>query len=124
MTTIILVVDDEDPIRELVTGLLEDEGYRVVGARHGAHALELALAEPPALVLTDLMMPIMDGATLCRRLKDYPQTQTVAVVVMTASGRAAAEASGAAAYITKPLDLDALLELVARHAEPSANSNH
>jgi CheY-like chemotaxis protein len=121
--TIILVVDDEDPIRELVTRLLEDEGYRVVGARHGGHALELALAQPPALVLTDLMMPVMDGATLCRRLKDYPQTQSVSVVVMTASGRAAAEASGATAFIAKPLDLDALLELVARHAEPSANSD-
>jgi CheY-like chemotaxis protein len=118
----ILVVDDEDPIRELVTGLLEDEGYRVVGARHGGHALELALAEPPALVLTDLMMPVMDGATLCRRLKEYPQTQPVAVVVMTASGRAAAVASGAEAFLTKPFDVDALLELVARHAGPPASS--
>ena len=123
MTTIILVVEDEDPIRQLVCELLEAEGYRVLEARHGAHALELALQECPALVLTDIMMPIMDGAALCRQLKNHPQTRSVPVVAMTAAGQTTAAASGADAYLTKPFDLDGLLALVARYAGPPASGS-
>jgi CheY-like chemotaxis protein len=120
VTTIILVVEDEDPIRELVRGLLEGEGYDVREARHGAYALELAHQQPPALVLTDLMMPVMDGTLLCHQLKSDLATQAIPIVVMTASGRAAAEACGADAYVAKPFDVDDLLDLVTRYAGPPA----
>jgi len=116
VTTIILVVEDEDPIRELVRGVLVDEGYAVSEAANGAAALELARREQPALVVTDLMMPVMDGAALCHALKADPRTRSVPIIVMTASGRKAAAESGAAAYLGKPFDLDCLLQLVTRYA--------
>jgi CheY-like chemotaxis protein len=68
------------------------------------------------------MMPVMDGTALCRALKDDPQTRPVPVIVMTGSGRTAAEASGADAYLSKPFDADLLLRLVARYAGPAASS--
>ena len=116
MTTPVLVVEDEEPIRELVRGLLVDEGYPVIEAANGAAALELARREHLALVLTDLMMPVMGGAALCRALKGDPQTRSVPVIVMTASGQTAAAQSGADAYLRKPFDLDRLLDLVTRYA--------
>jgi CheY-like chemotaxis protein len=118
VTTIILVVDDEHPIRLFVREVLEDEGYRVVEARHGGHALELALQQRPALVLTDVMMPVMDGTVLCRELKAHPQTRAVPVVAMTAAGQTIAAATGADAYLTKPFEVDVLLDLVTRYAGP------
>jgi CheY-like chemotaxis protein len=121
---IILVAEDEDPIRELVRGLLTDEGYQVLDAPNGARALELARWQRPALVLTDLMMPVMDGTTLCRALKSDPQTCPVPIIVMTASGPTAAAASGADAYLLKPFDLDLLLQLVARHAGSPFSGPH
>ena len=124
MTVIVLVAEDEDPIRELVRGLLTDEGYHILVVPNGARALELARRQRPALVLTDLMMPVMDGTTLCRALKSDPQTCAVPIVVMTASGSTAAAASGADAYLLKPLDLDLLLRLVARHVGPPASGPH
>jgi CheY-like chemotaxis protein len=124
VTVIVLVVDDEDPIRELVRGLLMDEGYQVLDAPNGAVALELARQHQPGLVLTDLMMPVMDGTTLCGKLRSDPQTTSVPVIVMTASGPTAAAASGADAYLIKPFDLDLLLELVARYTSGSPNGSY
>ena len=117
--TSVLVVDDEAPIRQLVTGVLEDEGYRVRQACHGAQALALALQESPDLVLTDLMMPVMTGADLIRQLKNNAATRRVPIVLMTAVGRAAAEAHDADAVLTKPFELDALLALVAHYTGPA-----
>ena len=116
--TSILVVDDEATIRGLVTGVLEDEGYSVLQACHGAQALALALQASPDLVLTDLMMPVMNGADLVRQLKTHAATHTVPIVLMTAAGRAAAEEHDADAVLTKPFELDALLALVAHYTRP------
>lgn len=114
MTTI-LVVDDEEPILRMVGDLLQEEGYTTLRAYHGAQALELVQNVPPDLVLTDLMMPIMGGAELCRRLKDDPATRDVPVIAMSAAGRVRAEDHGADDFIGKPFDLEALLALVARY---------
>jgi CheY-like chemotaxis protein len=110
--TLILVVDDEATIRQFVTSMLEDEGYRVLQASHGAQALVLALGEVPDLVLTDWMMPGMNGAELIRHLKNNAATRGVPIVLMTAAGRAAAERSQADAVLTKPFEFNALLALV------------
>ena len=114
MTTI-LVVDDEEPILRMIGDLLQEEGYATLRAYHGAQALELVQNVPPDLVLTDLMMPIMGGAELCRRLKDDPATRDVPVIAMSAAGRVRAEDHGADDFIGKPFDLEALLALVARY---------
>ena len=111
----ILLVEDEEPIQELIGTFLQDEGYEVMAAYHGARGLGLARTARPDLVLTDLMMPIMGGAELCRRLKDDPATRDVPVVAMSAAGRVRAEDHGADDFIGKPFDLEALLALVARY---------
>ena len=116
--TSILVVDDEATIRGLVTGVLEDEGYGVLQACHGAQALVIALQELPDLVLSDLMMPAMNGAELVRQLKNNAATRRVPIVLMTADGRATAEEHDADAVLTKPFELDALLALVAHYTGP------
>ena len=114
MTTI-LVVDDEEPILQLVGELLQDEGYTTLRAYQGAQALELARRARPDLVLTDLMMPIMSGAELCRCLKHDPTTRDVPVVVMSAAGRVRVDDLDCDEFLAKPFDLDALLALVARY---------
>jgi CheY-like chemotaxis protein len=116
----VLLAEDEGPIREFLRDLLVEEGYDVVEASDGAHALAVALAEPPALVLTDLMMPRMSGRELCQQLKEDPRTRAVPVVVMTAAGATAAASTGADAYLTKPLELDLLLAIITRPTEQPA----
>jgi len=108
----ILVVEDEEPVLQLVADLLDSEGYHVVVADDGLQALTLVQATSPDLVLTDLMMPVMNGVELCRRLRADERTLQVPIVVMTAAGRGQREAAGADAYVAKPFDLDVLLELV------------
>lgn len=121
----ILLVEDEEPIRQLLGEFLREEGYRVMSAYHGAEALSLVDAERPDLVLTDLMMPVMNGAELCRRLKRNG-AGCVPVIMMSAVGADQARQCGADAFIGKPFELDALLDLVARYvgspAGPAAAS--
>ena len=66
----ILVVEDETLLRGLVARSLESSGHQVVSARHGREALELALAEPPDLVVTDVILPDLDGEQLVARLRE------------------------------------------------------
>ena len=113
--TRILLVDDEETIRQLVTDVLHEEGYHVLHACPRAEALALALRELPDLVLTDLMMPVMGGTDLIRQLKKNASTRQVPIVRRTAAGRAAAEENSADAIVLKPCELDARLALVAHH---------
>lgn len=80
----ILIVDDEQPILELLRDILEEEGYTVVTARNGNDALQTALQQHIDLVLTDYMMPQMDGVHLSKQLRAYPQTAKVPVIIMSA----------------------------------------
>lgn len=80
----VLVVDDEPNILGLLVDALGGEGYQVLTAPDGEAALAAATAVPPSLVLTDLLLPGMNGAELCRRLKADPRTRAVPVFVMTA----------------------------------------
>jgi two-component system phosphate regulon response regulator PhoB len=115
---IILVVEDEEPVQQLVADLLDGEGYHVLVADDGAQALALIHADCPDLVLTDLMMPVMSGVELCRRLRADERTRQVPIVVMTAAGRGQSEAARADAYLAKPFDLEVLLEIVASYVGP------
>lgn len=80
----LLVVDDEDRNRRLLAGMLEAEGYEVVEADSGERALDIARSEPPDLVLLDLMMPVMDGYEVARRLKADAATKAIPIIIVTA----------------------------------------
>jgi len=101
----ILVVDDEATIREVVRRYLEREGFRVREAADGYQALDLIQAEPPDLIVLDLMLPGMDGLTLIQHLR---QDRSIPIVMLTAKGEPSYRIRGldlgADDYITKPFD--------------------
>jgi diguanylate cyclase (GGDEF)-like protein len=111
----ILVVDDDRDIARFVELNLSLEGFEVEVAHDGAHALELATAHPPDLILLDVMMPGVDGVEVVRRLRAQSSTASIPVVMLTAKSLSADKVVGLTAgaddYIVKPFDT---LELVAR----------
>jgi CheY-like chemotaxis protein len=111
---IILIVDDEEPVRSFVAELLADDGYQVRLAMHGGQALDVVDKEPPDLVLSDVMMPVLNGKELCQRLKARDDTRHIPVILMTSAGQKAVDGAGADAFIAKPFDLDDLEALVRR----------
>jgi len=118
---LVLVVDDDPDILEAICDILEVEGYRVARARHGGEALARVDAERPALILLDLMMPVMDGLSFARELRARPADSDVPIVVISADGnRQRAEPVGAAGYLAKPFDIDSLLAHVARICDGGA----
>lgn len=110
----ILVVDDEQPMREFLVEMFEAAGYQALQAAHGRDALAVVSATPPDLVLSDVMMPIMGGGELCRRLKADPTTAAIPVILMSAAGRRSVNGTGADAFIKKPFDADVLEALLRR----------
>ena len=111
---LILVVDDEAPLRDLLAQVLQDAGYRVVVASHGRQGLDLALQERPDLVISDIMMPVMSGVDLCRRIKSDLVLPPIPVILASSAGAPAADGAGADAFIAKPFELDAVEALVKR----------
>src|SRR5690349_22655896 len=109
----VLVVDDEEPILELLKYNLEKEGYDVKTASDGVKAVEIARKFIPDLVLLDIMMPKMDGVETCRMLRDIPELQKIFVVVLTDRSEVYSEVAafdvGADDYITKPIKPRALM---------------
>ena len=111
----VLVVDDEPTIRELVAEALRDAGYRVETAANGAEALQLMHgAPPPHAIVLDLMMPRLDGTSFVELMRLNPLLSSVPIVLVTAAYGAAkaAERIGARACITKPFELDELVDAV------------
>jgi CheY-like chemotaxis protein len=95
----ILIVDDEPDVRFVLKIAFEAAGHRIVEANHGVAALERVKDSRPDLVVTDVMMPILGGHELIRRLRSNPETAAIPILVL--SARAAA-ASGADAALAKP----------------------
>jgi CheY-like chemotaxis protein len=110
----ILIVDDEEPVREFLAVLLADAGHHALLAIHGRHALELVKKERPDLVIADVMMPVVDGGELCRRLKTGAGTEAIPVILMSAAGEHVARGAGADAFIAKPFRLEDMEVLVRR----------
>ena len=110
----ILIVDDEEPVRQLVSAVLTDGGYRTLQAIHGAQAMEIIGKERPDLVLSDVMMPVLSGAELCRRLKANADTENMPVILMSSAGGQSAHGAGCDAFLDKPFDLENLESLVSR----------
>lgn len=108
MSARILVVDDIEANVRLLEAKLTAEYYEVLTASDGPTALAMAAAERPDIVLLDVMMPGMDGFSVCRRLKDDPETRHVPVVLVTAldgrADRVAGLEAGADDFLTKPID--------------------
>ena len=112
----VLVVDDEEPILELLKYNLEKNGYEVKTALDGAKAVDIARKFVPDLVLLDIMMPKMDGVETCRLLRDLPELQKMFVVFLTARSEEYSEVAafdiGADDYITKPIKPRALMSRI------------
>ena len=116
----VLCVDDEAVIRAVLRDILTDEGFDVRTAANGASALTLLDSSAgagwyPDVILLDINMPIMDGYTFARAYRE--RAGTAPMIVITAGERLpyAAERAGAVAYVAKPFDLDALLDIVRAH---------
>ncbi|GAC1470387.1 MAG: response regulator [Isosphaeraceae bacterium] len=110
----VLLVEDAPFLRYAFGRLLRLHGYVVQEANDGQQALDFVEAFQPQIVVTDLMMPVMDGVELIRRLRRNPSTADVPVVAITAHATAEAEnrarQAGAVDFITKPIDLPGLLD--------------
>lgn len=127
----VLVVDDEEPILELLKYNLEKGGYDVKTASDGAKAVEIARKFIPDLVLLDIMMPKMDGVETCRLIREIPEMQKSYVVFLTARSEEYSEVAafdvGADDYITKPIKPRALMSritaLFRRDTKMNAPSN-
>ncbi|TMG31807.1 MAG: response regulator [Chloroflexi bacterium] len=115
MTGRILAVDDKPENVRLLEAVLVPAGYQVIGASSGEEALAKVLAEPPDLILTDVVMPGMSGYELCRRLRADPATAFLPIVTITASGgeeKKEALDAGADDFLAKPFDKTELLARV------------
>ncbi len=75
------VIDDEQPIVSALTVLLESAGHEVKGFTSSVEALNLIKVDPPEIIITDIMMPEMDGLELCRRIRDIPEFANIRIIV-------------------------------------------
>jgi CheY-like chemotaxis protein len=110
----VLIVDDEQDILETLQLILEMEGYVVDTASTGQQALEKMSAIVPDLVLSDVMMPVMNGIELLKRLKAHPQYRAIPIIISSAGNIDAHALRGCDAFLKKPVDLDVLVQTVAR----------
>lgn len=112
----VLVCDNEEPMRMLVTASLAPAGYELVEAEDGEQALELARALRPDLIVLDMMMPGVTGLELVRTLRGDPELGGTAVLMVTARAqvvdREAAEAAGVDGFVSKPFSPGALAKQV------------
>jgi len=116
----VLVVEDDDSIRELVDLVLSSQGYEVLTASDGAAALQVLGTVQADLVLLDMRMPVMDGWEFARRYRARPAPHAP-IVVVTAARDAAQRAAeiDANGYLGKPFDMAELLAMVSQHARPA-----
>lgn len=110
---LVLVVEDDTDLRQTIQWMLEDEGLLVETARDGREALERAMQRKPALVVLDMNLPIVDGFGVASGLRST-YGDSINIMTMTAGGRVAEKAQrvGAISYLSKPFELDALVNAV------------
>lgn len=114
---LILVVEDDELVCQLMRLTLERKGYRVEVATNGMDGFDLALTLKPDLIITDVSMPIADGAHLVRRVRDTEQLRHTPIIVTTGYGTGSAAfvmGLGADGFEPKPIDPDGLLKTVRR----------
>lgn len=117
----ILIIDDDEPIRQTLADILELNGYRTITAANGMEGWEQAVAEKPAVVISDIAMPVMTGFELLEKFRLDPSLRTIPVIVISAkTDRAAVRRGmelGAADFITKPFTEDEVMHSVAMRLE-------
>ena len=119
----ILVVDDEFSIIEVLRDVLLDEGYDVVTANNGQEGLACLEKKHPDLVLCDVMMPVLDGRELCRRMTINPRYRSIPLIFMTAVHKSFSQVEcNYVATIAKPFDIDEVLNLIARFVPTGRSS--
>lgn len=117
MSRVVLIADDEEPIAQALSMIVEDYGYQALIATNGKQALDLARSHRPVLVLTDLMMPLMSGTELIATLRadaEQEGQRPPPMVLMSAAGKVYTTPAGADAVLAKPFDIrqiEALLDL-------------
>lgn len=109
----ILLVEDNEMNRDMLSRRLERRGYQVVMAEDGAAGVAMAKSECPDIILMDMSLPVVDGWEATRQIKGAPETRTIPVIALTAHAMAGDEekalAAGCNDYETKPVDLPKLL---------------
>jgi CheY-like chemotaxis protein len=110
----ILVIDDDQAMRNMLETVLLDEGYSVILARNGKEGLELAARQRPALVLLDLMMPVMDGWQFLEAIKQMPEIADLPVLLLSASRQLThtAKENPVKGFLPKPFELAKLLAYI------------
>jgi DNA-binding response OmpR family regulator len=112
----VLVVEDDDVIRQLITVNFELEGFDVITAVDGQDALDKVGDAQPDVITLDVMMPRLDGWSTAERLRDNAETASIKIVLLSARAQdadvARGERIGVDAYLTKPFDPDELIEVV------------
>jgi DNA-binding response OmpR family regulator len=121
-TDYLLIVEDDPDILKLLDATLTFKGYRVITAQNGKAALEAIQVKRPAIVITDIMMPTLDGFGLVHRIRINPETRDIPVVFITATyvtreDREFALNIGATRFIQKPVDLERFLATIAELIE-------
>jgi CheY-like chemotaxis protein len=114
----ILIVEDNDPNRQMLARRLERKGFGVIAAPDGEEGYSLARAESPDLILMDISLPGMDGWQVINLLKSEASTRDIPVIILTAHAlvddRSKAVAVGCDDYFSKPVDFQRLLETIGR----------
>lgn len=110
----VIVVDDSDEVRDVLTLMLEAEGYKVLPVEDGETALLMTKRMQPALITLDIRLPREDGAEILRHLKSDPETSAIPVIVITGQSNLREEvlASGADGVLMKPFELEEMQRLV------------
>ena len=124
---LILVVDDSADNLAFISLDLQQQGYRVVTANNGEDAVAVATQMLPHLILMDINLPTLDGLGATRRIRDQLPLRDVPIVAITAFGtegfQRAAYDAGVSGYLTKPIDLDRMHQLIARLLSPTNSGN-
>jgi CheY-like chemotaxis protein len=124
---LILVVDDSADNVAMISLDLQQLGYRVVTASNGEDAIRVATQTRPNLILMDISMPTLDGLGATRRIREDDALRDIPVIAVTAFGtegfQRAAYDVGVSGYITKPINLDRMHQLIARLLSPSGSGN-
>jgi two-component system, cell cycle response regulator DivK len=114
MNKLVLIIEDNSDNYYLMRYLLENKGYRVIGADSGWMGIEMALYNIPAIILLDIQLPGMDGYAVARRLRAHPQLDDTPIVAVTSyamvGDREQALAAGANGYIEKPINPDTFVQ--------------
>jgi CheY-like chemotaxis protein len=114
-TPLVLIIEDEDAIADALALVIEEAGYAVASASSGPEALEVFQAGVrPQLIISDFMMPQMDGAALIREIRDVLGADTPPIVLMSAAGPRYIRAVEADAYLPKPFTLEVVESLLLR----------